>query len=308
MAMSLLAFIARHGRACLVLGLVAGLTLPGVAVALRPALPEMVAFLLFLTAFRIGLRAALQSLAALRQTAGLALVMQVGLPLIAAAGFAAAGLLDTPVALALLLMLSAPSVSGAPSFAVLLGHDPAPALRLLIVGTALLPLTVLPVFWILPGLGGLAPVLRAAGQLMTVIALATAAGFALRRWVVPEAMAQGQQALDGITALTLAVVVIALMSAIGPALREAPETLLWWLAVAFAANFGLQALGFAILRPRSDAVPLSIIAGNRNIALFLVALPPDVTAPILIFIGCYQFPMYLTPILLKRVYGHARPA
>jgi len=50
------------------------------------------------------------------------------------------------------------------------------------------------------------------------------------------------------------------------------------------------------------AVPLAIIAGNRNIALFLTALPTPVTDPLLLFIGCYQIPMYLTPILLGRFY------
>ncbi len=53
------------------------------------------------------------------------------------------------------------------------------------------------------------------------------------------------------------------------------------------------------------AVPVSIIAGNRNIALFLVALPTATTDPVLVFIGCYQIPMYLTPILLRRFYGPA---
>ena len=50
------------------------------------------------------------------------------------------------------------------------------------------------------------------------------------------------------------------------------------------------------------AGPLAIGAGNRNIALFLVALPPEVLAPLMIFIGCWQLPMYLTPLLLPRLY------
>ena len=47
--------------------------------------------------------------------------------------------------------------------------------------------------------------------------------------------------------------------------------------------------------------------GNRWIvvALFLVALPQATTDPLLIFIGCYQIPMYLTPVLLGRFYGAA---
>ena len=50
------------------------------------------------------------------------------------------------------------------------------------------------------------------------------------------------------------------------------------------------------------AGPLAIGAGSRNIALFLVALPADVIAPLMIFIGCWQLPMYLTPVLLPRLY------
>jgi hypothetical protein len=70
-----------------------------------------------------------------------------------------------------------------------------------------------------------------------------------------------------------------------------------------AINFGLQILCHRMIRHRPDAVPVSIIAGNRNIALFLVALPASVTDPLLLFIGCYQVPMYLTPILLRRLYS-----
>ena len=55
--------------------------------------------------------------------------------------------------------------------------------------------------------------------------------------------------------------------------------------------------------PSVKTVPISIVAGNRNIALFLVALPAEITNPLLIFIGCYQVPMYLTPILMRRLYG-----
>ena len=50
------------------------------------------------------------------------------------------------------------------------------------------------------------------------------------------------------------------------------------------------------------AGPMAIGAGNRNIALFLVALPAEVMAPLMIFVGCWQLPMYLTPMLLRRLY------
>ena len=48
----LLHIVARNGRLCLVAGLLAGLALPGVAAALRPSLPALVAVLLFLLSLR----------------------------------------------------------------------------------------------------------------------------------------------------------------------------------------------------------------------------------------------------------------
>jgi hypothetical protein len=107
-----------------------------------------------------------------------------------------------------------------------------------------------------------------------------------------------------LSAILMAVLVVGLMAAVGPALSRDPATLAFNLAVAFIANFGLQIGTFLILRRRDseDAVPLAIVAGNRNIALFLTALPAAITDPILLFIGCYQVPMFLTPIILDRLY------
>ncbi len=295
-----LRWLARHGRLVLVAGLVAGLVLPGLAAVLRDWLAPMVAGLLFLTAMRIGARAALGSLAQARGALGAALVLQMALPLVAVSAFAVLGVLQTPLALALVLMLAAPPVAGVPSFTLMMGHDPAPGLRLLIVGTALLPLTVLPVFWALPTLGSAAGVLAAAGRLLVVIAAATAAGFALRAAMPRTADRRATEALDGLTAVALAVIVIGLMSAVAPALASDPMLVLWWLGVAVAANLGLQLL--AHMLPGAGDVATSVAAGNRSIALFLVALPPEMMAPLLLFIGCYQLPMFLTPIIMKRIY------
>ncbi|WP_296765628.1 hypothetical protein [Sediminimonas sp.] len=302
--MAALMWTARHGRLALVAGLLAGLALPGLAQVLRDWLAPMVALLLFLTALRIGARAATGSLAQARGALGASLVLQLGLPLAAAGVLAALGVLQTPLALALVLMLAAPPVAGVPSFTLMMGHDPAPGLRLLIVGTALLPLTVLPVLWVLPALGSAGGVLAAAGRLLLVIAGATAAGFALRRALPRLRTPRATEALDGLTALALAVIVIGLMSAVTPALADDPLRVLWWLCAAVVANLGLQLL--AHMATGGRVVALSVAAGNRSIALFLVALPPEMMAPLLLFIGCYQLPMFLTPFVMKRLYGGRR--
>ncbi len=306
----LLCAAARHGRLLLVAGLVAGAGLPSLALVLKDWLGELVTLLLFLAALRIGPRNALGAGRDLPHTALLALVFQLALPLAAIAVFAATGLLGHTTATALVLMVSASSISGSPNLTILLGRDPAPALRLLIVGTALLPLTVIPVFWALPELGTPSEVARAAGRLLGVIALAAGLAFAIRATVLREPAKRTLQALDGLSAIALAVVVVGLMSAVGPALTGAPADLLYWLAVVFAANFGLQVVAALVLRNTALAgqtTPLAVSAGNRNIALFLVALPASVTDPLLLFIGCYQIPMYLTPLLLRRFYATVTP-
>ncbi|MEL7114864.1 MAG: hypothetical protein AAGP08_04610, partial [Pseudomonadota bacterium] len=107
------------------------------------------------------------------------------------------------------------------------------------------------------------------------------------------------QAFDGLSALTLAIIVIGLMSAVGPALRTDAASLLPWLILVFGLNFGAQIVSHLAGRPAGT----SIVAGNRNVALFLVALPPEIIAPLLLFIGCYQIPMYLTPLVMKPLYA-----
>lgn len=298
---ALLSLAARHGRGLLVAGLAAGVALPGLAHAMKPWLPEMVAALLFIAALRIGPRQALGAGRDLPVTGIVALAFQLVLPV---AAFLAASILGQAHALAttaLVLMLSASPISGSPNLTIMTGNDPAPALRLLILGTAILPLTVLPVFWLLPELGSAGEVISASGRLLAVIALAAIAAFAIRGALLRDPAPETIRALDGLSALGMAVIVIGLMSAVGPALAGEPVRLALWLAFAFAANFGMQIAATFVTR----ATPLGaygaafpIIAGNRNIALFLVALPAQVTDPLLLFIGCYQIPMYLTPVLL----------
>lgn len=250
---------------------------------------------------RVGLRAVVGTLPDARDTARALLILQLALPLIALAIVMAAGVAHHPLAIALILMLSAPSISGAPNFTALMGHDPAPPMRLLILGTAAFPITAIATLWIIPGLGGVSGVFLTAARFALVIALSVGAGFALRRAFFPNPNADQIKALDGAGAILLAVMVVGLMSALGPALRETPAEVAYWLAAVLVANFGLQVLAF-----KAGAHPgVSVIAGNRNIALYLVALPAATTDPLLIFIGCYQIPMYLTPILMHRLYKGA---
>lgn len=309
-ALAPLRFLARNGRAVLTAGLLAGVLFPELALHIKNLLPALVALTLFVAALRIGAVQARGSLQDMRNSAFLVLLFQLALPcaLVLLLGL---GKASGPMATALILMASASSISGSPNLTLLTGNDPAAALRLLIAGTAMLPLTIIPVFWLSPVFGEATAIISASGRLLLLIAAATLAAFTLRRIMFPDPTPETLQAIDGLSALVMAVMVVGLMSAVGPALRQAPHELGIYLAAAFAANFGLQLLAFyglSFFRVRRDRVAFSVVAGNRNMALFLAALPASVTDPILLFIGCYQVPMYLTPILLFRLYaGKDRP-
>jgi ACR3 family arsenite transporter len=307
---TLLLATARHGRLVLIAGLVVGILLPGLAGMVRGVLPELVACMLGVAALRIGPTAARGSLADIHVSLRLVAAYQLLLPLVLAAVFLAFGLGGT-LATAMVLMAAAPSISGSPNLTIMTGHDPAPALRLMIAGVALLPLTVAPVFLLWPIFGSFGAIALASGKLLLLIGCSSAAAFVIRQRFFPKPGVETLGVIDGVSALLMAVLVIGLMSALGPAIIQTPGLVGLTLLAAFAINFSLQIAAFMLTGGRGherSRVAWSIIAGNRNIALFLVALPAAITDPLLLFIGCYQIPMYLTPILLRPLYaGRMQP-
>ena len=297
--------VSRNGRIGLALGLVAGLLLPGAANAMKPFLPVLVIALLFLVALRIGPVRARQGLSNLQSTLAFVLILQLVFPLIVVGLALAFGVGASPYVLAIVLVLAAPSVSGSPNFATILGADPEPAFRLLIVGTAMLPITMLLILWLLPQFNNPTTILIPALRTLVAILCAMGIGFLARTTLLPNPNDNQISALDGAMTVALAVIVVALMSALRPAMAESVGTVLGWLTLAFGVNFGMQVLCFVFfqraVRP-ADRVPFAIVAGNRNFAIFLVALSPAAAEPLLIFLGCYQVPMYLTPLLMDRFY------
>lgn len=303
-------FLARQGRMVLIAGLVLGILFPGLADIVRGVLPELVACMLGVAALRIGPSAARGSLADIRVSLRLVAAYQVVLPLVLAGCFLALGW-SGPLPTALVLMAAAPSISGSPNLTIMTGNDPAPALRLMIAGVALLPLTIVPVFMLWPVFGSVGAIAMASIRLLLLIGCSAAFAFVVRERFFPQPSAETLGVIDGVSALLMAVLVIGLMSAMGPAITATPGLFAMTLAAAFVINFSLQIVTFLLLGRTGHErarVGWAIIAGNRNVALFLAALPASVTGPILLFVGCYQVPMYLTPIMLGWLYSPRKPA
>ncbi|MGG7644765.1 hypothetical protein ACQ5SP_08155 [Rhodovulum sp. YNF3179] len=302
--MSLLARMAAQGRWLLIGGLAAGILLPDLAAWMAPAIVPFLAVMLCIAALREGPRAALPGRADAPRALAVALVLQCALPLSVGAALWAAGLLSAPLATGAVLALAAAPITGTPGLAVMSGADAGAALRQLTLGTALLPLTAAPVFALLPVFPDPWAVAAGALRLLAIVALAAGIAVALRARFPALRRPEARPSLDGIMALAMAIVVIGLMSAVGPAATEAPGRLLLAFAVA-AGLYLVQTLGAwhaaRAAIPRPEALAVTIAAGNRNLALFLAAVPAETAAPLMVFVGCYQIPMYLTPLLLPKL-------
>lgn len=308
MLLRALQFCGQHARWILPLGLVGGFTLPVAAGPSSHLIGPGIWLLLFLSVLRLSSATTLDlSLARLSSVkissfTGListVLIAQLAFPLLVFGVAKAAGIPDI-WCLAATLVAAASPISGSPNLVALMGGDAVLALRWLIAGTVLLPLTCLPVLVLViadqPFTGLLVPSLK----LLLLIGTATLSAVAVQQLAQHRHIALSPSALDGAAAITLALIVVGLMSAL-----HAPDTTLHdfliALGVAIAINVGFQCSGASASRllkhtPQST-ISTGVIYGNRNIALYLTALPASSTEPLLLFIACYQIPMYLTPLI-----------
>ena len=307
-------------------GLLAGFLLPALAAPLRAAIPYLIAVLLFVAWLRItdssGTNASLWARFAFlkdRKLISGVLVAQLVLPLLLYFLLSLSGIPAIWCMAAVLVAAAAP-VSGGPNIVLLMKGDASLALRWLTVGTMLMPLTSIPVLALLlpsePRLAvGLAIV-----KLLFIITIAMFAAIAVHNYGWGKAMKtpRSQEILDGIAAILLASMVIGLMSAVHHPTSTLP-VIAKMLLVAITINVGLQLLGIALANlsrslghslghslslslSKQAVVSVGVLNGNRNIALFLAALPVGVTEPLLLFIACYQIPMYLTPLIGRHLY------
>jgi hypothetical protein len=293
--------VAAYGRWMLVAGLVAGLALPDLAQAMRPAVGPLVVALLFLAMLRIGPAGLRIGRAGLVRAAGIAALFQLALPMAVALPLTALGLLDGRYALGAVLILAAAPITGAAHIAVMAGGAPATALRQTVIGTALLPFTVLPVFALAPAFGSASEVIAAVLRLLAVIALAGGLALILRHREIVPGTPGAMTAIDAVAAILLGIVVIGMMTAAGDTLRNAPAEFALAMGFVCAIAFGLQAAAALLWPDRAEAGALAVCLGNRNVALFLGVLPAALTDELLLLIGCYQVPMYLTPLVLPRI-------
>jgi BASS family bile acid:Na+ symporter len=304
-----LEWMARRGGVLLAGCVFVGVAVPPLAALLRDTLTITVAGLMTLVLLRIDLVQVLSYLKRPLLVGALLAWLLIACPLIVYALVRAAGL-DGPLGAALVIMATGCAATSSPAFARLVGLDASISLVVAVLSTLLVPFTAPPLALGLLGIDLAISVWGLMGRLALIVGLPLLVALAIRRLVAPKRLAAWSGRVDGTVVLLLVMYGIGVMDGMQAKLLAEPLWVAGGIALAFLGNFGLNALTALATRPagRSVALAMGLLSGNRNMALYLAVLPAATEPGILLFFALCQFPLFLSPFLLRPVYDRLRPA
>ncbi|MBV1797100.1 hypothetical protein KSF81_08535 [Siccirubricoccus sp. G192] len=296
-----------RGGALLAAGIFVGVAVPPLAAATRDVVTPVVAGLMTLVLLRVD---PAQVLGYLRRPLLVLMLLAwllLACPLIAFVLVRAVGL-DGPLGAALVIMATGCAATSSPAFARLVGLDGEIALVASVLSTLLIPFTAPPLALGLLGIDLAISVGGLMARLGLVVGLPLLLSIALRRLLGPELLARIGRAVDGAVVLLVVLYGFGVMDGMQARLLAEPAWVAGGIALAFAGNFGLNILTTLAFAPAGKRVALSagLLSGNRNMALYLAVLPETTDASILLFFALCQFPLFLSPFLLRPVYDRLR--
>ena len=308
LVLHLLQRIGRKATTLLPLSLAIGLAFQNIAAASRVLLWPLAVALLMLALARMDWSRILGLLRRPGLALALALVNLVVVPLAVWPIWQALGLWPGLVA-ALCLSAMAPGIISAATTAVFLRLDSSLALLLTLFTNFLVPFTLPPLALWLLGLDLHIGALDLSLRLATIVAIAGAGAFLIRRRIGPR-MPEVAPALDGLSVLVLMVFAIPLMDGVVAQAMAQPLKLAGFVGGAFAGMIlcNLVVAGGTLpFLDRRVALTAGYCSGGRHNALLMAVLPASVDADIFLFIAAVQFPIYMIPTLLQPIYRRLLP-
>jgi len=203
--------------------------------------------------------------------------------------------------LALMLQTVASPMMASPALAAVMGLDATLVLVSLVTSTALVPITA-PLFASIFFGNALTLSPLALGlKLVAILAGALCVAAAIR-WIAGEAAIKRQKApIDGLNILILFVFVAAVMGTVMGTILAEPLRAVALAAFAFAVFFALLGVTFVIFRKAGPerAFALGLMVSQRNMGLMLAATEGALPGATWLYFAMSQFPIYLSPQLLK---------
>ena len=116
--------------------------------------------------------------------------------------------------------------------------------------------------------------------------------------------------MDGLLVWLVVFYGFAVMDGLGARVAADPAWVVQAVIAAFVVDYGLNLVtagAFAGFGARVAATA-GLMSGNRNMALYLAVLPAAADPRIALFFGLCQFPLFLSPFLLRPFYRRVVPA
>jgi BASS family bile acid:Na+ symporter len=294
---------ARHGSLLLTVGIFVGLLVPPLAHAMAWFITPNVVLLVTLVLLRVDIPA---TFAHLTRPLVLALIVAVILVVspVAVAVIVRFLPLDPGIAAGVVIFATGSAAVSGPAFARLVGLDPDLTLLATLVVIFLVPLTGPPLSHLLTGVDLSISVGGFMARLGVVVGIPLLVSLGLRRWIGPARLVPYGQAVDGAVVWLVVFYGFAVMDGLLARLLTDPLWVAQATGVGFAADFGLNVLTTLVLlwlglRPAASA---GLMAGNRNMALYLAVLPASMDPRITLFFAICQFPLFLSPFVLGPIY------
>ena len=300
---TVLAWSARRGSILLAVGIFGGVVFPPLAAACKAVITPNVVLLMVFVLLRVDLARTLAHVRrpgrALAIVAFLALVCPlvcwvVLLPLP----------IEARIAGATVIFATGPAATSSPAFARMVGLDADLSLVATLAMVVLVPFTAPLIALQLLGIDLSLSTGAFMGRLLLVVGLPSLAALGLRRIIGRARLDEWGEAVDGALVWMVVLYGFAVMDGLGPRIAADPAWVAEALGAAFVANYGLNALTTAVFARWGlpEAAAAGLMGGNRNMALFLAVLPATTDPRITLFFGLCQFPLFLSPVLLRPVY------
>jgi len=208
--------------------------------------------------------------------------------------------LDESYTLLLVVFAAAPPLGSATGLSLLLGYNARVTLQVTLLATALTPVIGLMCLAFI----GMSTELHMPTIVMKIalmIAGGLVVGLAIQYLVGKQNIANNPDIFNGFVAITMVLFLFPLFDGVVDYVLASPIQSFFVLLLAIILNLGgnllVRTVGYNFTDTQT-ANALGLVFGNRNVSLYLAALPIN---PLLsVFIAGSQIPMYLTPVLFAK--------
>jgi BASS family bile acid:Na+ symporter len=299
----------RHGALLLAVGVFGGLLVPPLAHALHNIVTPTVVALMTLVLLRVDIPATFLHLRRPLRMAAIVAFQLLVCPLIALAVSAPLGL-DAGIAAGLVIFATGCAATSGAAFARMVGLDPELTLLATLATTLLVPLTAPPMAAALIGVDLSIGIGGFMLRLASVVGLPMAFSFLLRRQIGAERLVPYGPAIDGAVVWLVVLYGFGVMDGLTARMLADPIWVAQATLAAFIADFGLNIVSTAVFiwLGWREAASVGLMSGNRNMALYLAVLPSAADSRVSLFFALCQFPLFLSPFLLRPIYARIVPA